>query len=446
MKTASKEYIINTVYRTNTLPVISKCNTSCIFCSHKQNPQEVEIFKVEKLDLNDFSEIIEYLSKDKKIVIGESATKIIEGEPFLHKDILEILKMIRKKYKKTVIQITTNGILLNEKIINTLKELQNIELNISVNCIDEDKRIRILGLKEKGNIKEKILLLKDRIKYNASAVLMPDVFDKDEIEEMVEFLNDNGVSSIRFYMQGCTRKSGNSFYFYDEYFKLSKTVESLKSKYRVPIVLEPAVIENLDCIIEGVIKDAPAFKAGIVEGDSIEKVDGLKVKSRVDGFNKVTNKKNPELVIERKNEKINIVIEKEKGEVPGFIVLYDINPDTLIDINRLVTTYKAQNVLFMTSELAFGILKKLFFQNEINFNYEIIKVKNKFFGGTIKCAGLLTTQDIISVAKEYIDKKGEPDLIVLPPIMFDNYGRDLTGRKISEVEKELNISVDTPLI
>ena len=164
MKTATKDYIINTVYRTNILPVISQCNTSCVFCSHKQNPKEVEVYKLANLELCDFEEIIQFLSPDRKIIIGESATRIIEGEPLLHKNFIEIVELVRRKYPYTPIQITTNGILLNEKLVTRFVELGGIDLNVSVNCIQNDKRKEILGLKEVDDIKEKLLLLNDRIR------------------------------------------------------------------------------------------------------------------------------------------------------------------------------------------------------------------------------------------------------------------------------------------
>lgn len=55
-----------------------------------------------------------------------------------------------------------------------------------------------------------------------------------------------------------------------------------------------------------------------------------------------------------------------------------------------------------------------------------------------------TLQDIIDRVKEYVVKEGKPDLIVLPPVMFDFRGRDLLGRSIEEIETELGIRVDIP--
>ena len=60
MKIARLDYIINTVSRTNILPVESSCNTSCIFCSHRQNPAGIEIYRLPELTVEDYKEIAYY--------------------------------------------------------------------------------------------------------------------------------------------------------------------------------------------------------------------------------------------------------------------------------------------------------------------------------------------------------------------------------------------------
>jgi MoaA/NifB/PqqE/SkfB family radical SAM enzyme len=444
MKVAQKDYIINTVHRTNILPVISACNTSCVFCSHKQNPEGVEVYKLGKLELTDFEEIIEFLSPDRKIIIGESATRIVEGEPLLHKDFIEIVEMVRRKYKKTPIQITTNGILLDEKLVSRLSELENMELNVSVNCIGDDKRSKILGLKKPDNIKENIARLKGRINYSASAVFDPNFMDSEDLEEMIAFLDRNAASSIRLFLPGYTYLTDKNLKLDELYNVVSDYCLELKSKYSIPIIIEPSYIYDLKARIAGIVENSPAYNAGITEGDIIEKIMDVPVVTRFEAFNKAFRLKDPELEIIRGDKNIKVRIKKEKNQSPGFIMLYDIDPDEVDRIDRVVQRYGAGKVLFITSQLAYNVLKCLFDISGFTFGYDIIEANNGFFGGTIKCAGLLTVQDIISSAKTYINEKGSPDLIVLPPIMFNYRGRDLLGRSIEEIESELGIPVDIP--
>jgi MoaA/NifB/PqqE/SkfB family radical SAM enzyme len=444
MEYASIDYIISTVFKTNILPVITECNTNCVFCSHKQNPKEVQVFRLPKLDMKNFEEIIEFLSPNKKIVIGEAATRIIEGEPFLFKDILKLLALIRNRYNNTCIQITTNGLLLDETIVNTLVELGNIELNISVNCVDALKHKQILGLKEEQSIKEKLLLIKGKLKYSGSCVLVPEIMGWEDLDEICSFLDQNEAEALRLFIPGHTKLSENSYEFFELYAEAKKFIDKVRNKYSIPIILEPSVINELDCSIEGVIKNSPAYNSGLKVGDIITEVNRKKIVSRVDGFDKVFRSFNPKLKISRDHNVVELNLRKQKNSSPGFVVLFDVDPDIADQMKKVVSRNASDNVLFITSELALNILEQNFKSAGFNFNYNIISAKNLFFGGTIKCAGLLTIQDILDACTEYLKTNPRPELIIVPPIMFDFKRKDLVGRSLNEIEEVLKIKADIP--
>ncbi len=453
MELASKDYIINTVFRTNILPIISECNTACIFCSHRQNPEGIEVFRLPKLEMKDFEELLDFISPNKKIVIGEAATRITEGEPLLHKNFIEILELLRKRFPNTPIQVTTNGILLTEEMVEKMVEIGNVDLNISVNCINPDKRARILGLKNLGNIQKSISILKDKLKFSGSMVIVPEIIDRQDIEDVVSLLEDCGAESVRIFLQGYTYKSDIKRDFLDIHNEVMEYTKDIRQKYSIPIVVEPSMIGDLECTVEGIVKDSPACKAQIRTGDSIIEINGEKVKSRVEGFNMAFKSNNPVIKVKRDNQVFEVKLVKPRNTSPGFVVLYDIDfgahEQIIRAVNRNDSRMKAmnekgvENVLFITSELAVGILRKFLEQNDYDFNYKIISARNIYFGGTIKCAGLLTVEDIITAAEEFLKDNPKPDLIILPPVMFDFKKRDLLGRHLSEIESKLGIRTDT---
>lgn len=442
MNTATKDYLIKTVFRTNTLPVISECNTSCIFCSHKQNPADIETFRMPKMDLDEFKEVIEFLSPDRKIVIGESATRIVEGEPFLYKDILPLLAMIRSKFKNTAIQVTSNGTLLNEEKVEYLMSLGNIELNISLNCVDPLKRKVILGKNACPDIKEKIRLLKDKIVFSGSCVVVPEIMDKYDLEEIVGLLDENGAQSVRIFLPGYSKLSGQSIPLQEIHDKTAGYVAELRNKYTLPIIIEPCMMYSLECNVEGVIKGLPASAAGLKHGDIILRVNRKMIRSRVEAFDRAYRLKNPVLTIVRDGTEKELVLEKDKNESPGFIVIYDVAPETEKLIRKTVDRHGAKKVLFITSELAYKIIEEYVRSCGFDFEYEVLSAQNRFFGGTIHCAGLLTARDVVECAGKHIEKKDKPELIILPAVMFDSDKRDLLGISIQEVEGKLGISVD----
>lgn len=443
MREASKEYIIKTVFRTNTLPVISECNTSCIFCSHKQNPRNVETFRMPKMSLEDFKEVIEFLSSDRKIIIGESATRIVEGEPFLYRDILPLMSMIRKKFRKTAIQITTNGTLLEESAIHFLKDLGNVELNISLNCVEADKRTMVLGKNACRNIAEKIKLLKNNIIFSGSCVVVPGVVEREEVEEVVRLLDENGAQSVRVFLPGYSKLSGVRQNFESIHAETVSYVNAFRNKYSLPLIVEPGLITDLECRIEGIIKDSPAYLAGLKHGDIILEVNGQKFVTRVAAFDRIFRLKDPVLTILREENLLKFKVVKPVNTSAGLVVLFDIVPETASLVEKAVCRNKAESVLIITSELAGALVEKYLENYEFQFTYDIIRAKNEFFGGTIMCAGLLTVCDIIVCVRGYLDKHTKPDMILLPAVMFDYDRKDLVGTSIKEIERQFCIPVDT---
>lgn len=443
MRFADKNYIINTVFKTNILPVTSECNTSCIFCSNKQNPEDIEIFCLPKLSMDDFMEISSFLSPHKKIIIGEAASRIIEGEPLLYRNFTDVVAIVRQKYKVTPVQITTNATLLNRDIVKQLDELGNIELNISLNCIHPSKRKQILGLKRDGDIREKMYLIKDRLKFSGSCVLVPGLLQWEDVEEIIALLDCCNGEVAKIYLPGHTAKSETYVDLARIFSEACDFVERVKRKYSIPIIVEPSFICDLECSIAGVIRNTPADTAGLRQGDVICGVNGESVRTRVEAFNKAYSLPNPQITILRGGREIFTRLSKKKNSSPGFILLYDIDPRVMDEINTAVKRHNARSVLFMTSELAAGILRPLFAGGGFEFEYDIVSVSNEVFGGNIKCAGLLTLQDVFKSASGYLAGNKRPDLILLPPVMFDYTKRDLMGKSIKELEDRLGIPVDT---
>ncbi|MHC1683110.1 MAG: HAD-IA family hydrolase [Clostridiaceae bacterium] len=125
-----KKYIINDF-------VVSEdnCNMSCAYCltgtsNLKENHKSMKIKKLcyedgEKLK-HDIDVVLERISSKFDIPI----LKISGGELLLIKGINNLIKEQSKKYK--VIQVLTNGVLLNEELLKEFKDLGNVCLQISI--------------------------------------------------------------------------------------------------------------------------------------------------------------------------------------------------------------------------------------------------------------------------------------------------------------------------
>jgi len=437
MKPAPFNLLLETASRDNILVLTTNCSTSCIFCSHLQNPEEVNAYYIDKLSREQIDTLTEFLDGNRKIVIGESATRICEGEPFLREDIMEILQRIRLKYKAAPIQITTSGIHLKEAVLSGLKQIGNIELNVSLNSSSIQGRERLYRGKAHPEAVEAVKRLREYgIGYSGSLVAMPHLVGWKDIEDTILFLDEHGAATIRVFMPGYTKFTKAELPPEDIKNSLDRLAAKLKQSLDTPIVVEPSGMKNLEAVVEGVLRASPAWNSGIMKGDRILRVNGKEVISRVDSYYRVLKGCNPRLELLRNGELKDVVVGKQAKAASGMVFSYDIHPDEINDIEKAILRNKSSRCLLLTSKLAYSILSTCIPQDEM---IKIEAVSNDYFGGNIMCAGLLTLKDIEA---HMAGRAGQADVLLLPGIMFDSSGRDLLGRHYKEMEENLGIKLE----
>ena len=444
MNSKQKYLILKTVQDNNILPVTSKCNLQCKFCSHFQNPPELEVESYGHLNFDFIKKMIDFLPKEGPVILGESATKIIEGEPFYHPEIKEILRILRDKWPDKEIRITTNGSFLSKKMIKLIKELGNITLNISLNCASPAERKFLMNDKNGKNVFSAIKRLNDyNINFSGSLVALPHVMSWKSIEKTINYLDKYNAETIRVFLPAFTDYSQENMKFeFDLYFKLDEFVNQINQKIKTPVILEPPYLKNLEAVVEGIIANSPGDNSNLDKGHIIEEVNEQKVISRVDAFNKIKKLKNPLLSIKNKSK---ITINKKRGERSGLVMDYDLDPVIIDELINLIKNRKVKEMILITSKMAKEMLKFIV-DNKLKENFpekiiNVIEVKNNFFGGSIITAGLLTVEDIINEIKKHDFNYSANTLTVLPSVIFDDYGKDLKGQHYTEIAKEFGFEV-----
>ena len=84
----------------------------------------LELFDLGVRSYEDIESTIDWLQASRSpVVIGESVTRIREGEPLTHPRFLDIVKLVRKHYPERPVRVTTNGVLLDGRLIDQLSRL-----------------------------------------------------------------------------------------------------------------------------------------------------------------------------------------------------------------------------------------------------------------------------------------------------------------------------------
>ena len=434
-----KQLLLQTAHKFNILPVTSICNISCIFCSHKQNPSNVQVDSFGNLSIETIDLLLPFLDKKKKIIIGESATKLIEGEPFCNPYFKEILSKLRHMFPDTALSITTNGTALDDEWFKFLADIKPLEINYSINCINPKSRKAIMGSKiinDPRYVLEK--LAAHSITYHGSLVAMNWLTGWKELEETIALVEKNAGSTIRVFLPGYTKLALQNLRFPQSYVQeLRDNVEKLRKKYNIPITLEPPFINHLEPEIIGVIQGSPAALCGVSKGDIIKQVDNMNVLTRYDAFNLVKKKGNTNLKLFREGTEVQVEILKKAGESSGLVMDYDIDSSIKEDVTRIYTRNKKEKVWIFASKLGTPILKALL--RDMEEKIEIVETENLFFGGSIMCAGLLTVDDFLMTYEKIKIRIKQKDILILPAIAFDQQGKDLTGRFYYEIEEIASI-------
>jgi NifB/MoaA-like Fe-S oxidoreductase len=384
-----------------------------------------------------------FLSSQQKIIIGESATRFAEGEPFTHPEILEVLRGLRRMFPVTLLALTTNATLLSPAILAELAALQPLELTVSLNSSTSAGRRLLLGDCEPDRALKVVTALTDYgLPFHGSVVAMSHLVGINDMLTTIKFLASHGALTTRLFLPGFTRLASAELHFpVSLWEELSNIARELTHELAMPVIPEPALSPDLTTEIYGIIRDTPARRAGLLPGDILAAVDGQPVRTRVEAFNMVKKAADPLLSVRRESRELTVRLLKEASESPGFVMHYDINPLRLEEAMKKIQRARSYKPLLLTSEFGEPLLR----QAAANFSLPDIAVKvveNRFFGGSIKAAGLLVAADLLAAAQEVLSKQRQ-DLVLVPQEAFDHLSKDLTGVSLRSMEEALGVSVQS---
>ncbi len=454
-----EQYIIHSEAEQNVLPLGFLCHNRCIFCSHKniEKNSYLNNFCLYKRDIDEIADHIKFLNPSKRVIIGESATKIFEGEPFMRPDIADILKMIRKHIGANLISVTTCGAYFREDFFDNIEQIAPIEINFSLNSFNSEVRERILpdGRSEQTfTALEKLCGLitanNQKTSYNNNNALIntigiyeknaphnfitlsvslmainPELTPINEISKDIQKLRAlDEITLIKIYLPRFSNllfeKFFNSYESFEKYCKeISEKFADINSlPGQTPVIIEPGAGIGTENSVAGIIPGSRAELAGIKASDEILAVNAIKPLTKSHCF-ELISKYAGDLNIKLKRKKSGIKPAENKGialiltnETEFEVKFKDFNGKNegaggmvfesdmgFYSLNELIkTAEKLRNsnkkALFFTSKLSIEYIRNLFKKYKLADVLAPVAAENQYFGGNIDCAGLLTLSDI----------------------------------------------------
>jgi len=175
------------------IEITQNCNLRCPACPRQHNKITGESMSLAKV-----KHILNQLPMLRLIhIIGQ-------GEPLLHPDIFEILKLGKSKKIKFV--MVTNGLLLSEENIKRLANVPIIEISIDSPNPEGYKKIRGADLELVINNLKKLKQLRKDIYLRVQAIIMED--NIEDLPGFIDLAKETGADEIRlFYLISFNRET-----------------------------------------------------------------------------------------------------------------------------------------------------------------------------------------------------------------------------------------------
>lgn len=172
------------------LEIIGRCNMRCKHCRAANQPKDI-------INSEQMIKIIDFINRVKS---DNFRMNISGGEPFLHPQLLDFLKLAKNNNIDRFV-ITTNASLINDDILNKLDKLKlkYLCLQVSIDSLDKDVHNKFRGY---PNAFEKCVEVLEKIKnyknINSSIRMTITKDTIDEMDNMIKFAIDKGCKIISF--------------------------------------------------------------------------------------------------------------------------------------------------------------------------------------------------------------------------------------------------------
>ena len=175
------------------LEITKRCNLQCIHCDIRKTPKTYSDIINKEFSTIEIKELVDSLKS-----LGTSYISISGGEPFLRKDIFEVIEYIKKI--GLGLHISSNGTLITNEVAKRINDLGLDAISISLDAATPEIHDRIRGVE--GAFDKAVTAIRNVVEYkkHTQVGISPIItnLNLDELPKIVDFAKDLGVDAIRF--------------------------------------------------------------------------------------------------------------------------------------------------------------------------------------------------------------------------------------------------------
>ncbi|MCE8423497.1 MAG: radical SAM protein, partial [Candidatus Methanoperedens sp.] len=240
---------------TNVLQVrpYSECPLSCIFCSTDAGPRTKQRISEYMVDLDQMLMAFDRAASYKETDEIEAHIDTV-GEPAMYPQLVELVRGLSQNSHVKTVSMQTNGILLNEKLLDELDAAGLSRINMSIEAIDPDTAKRIAGTDSYriGRVLEiaQYITKNTNIDLLIAPVWLPGINDT-EMPELIEFAKSIGAGKRwpalgiqKFLAHKNGRKPDIKAMSWDDFYYRLKKFENI---YKTKLILTPQDFGSFSC-------------------------------------------------------------------------------------------------------------------------------------------------------------------------------------------------------
>jgi hypothetical protein len=460
-------------HRTNTAmnaltPISSLCNSKCDFCFEENLPyaREQSLMSVEEAQTR-----LKYYSPDTGNCLFPSNRNHMET--FLHPKALDIIRMARSVEPTKLFWITSNGSHFTEPVIEELAKLKPLIFKLSLNAADEATNHNLMHTGKLTNVALEApkLLHKYRIPFMGGIVAWP-TLTLDSIEETVRYLEKEEAYAIRIRLPLVHKwmKHQPTADLNEHWKRVASFAEDLRGKVDVPLFIEPPLFLVTPIVpeVDGVVKNSPAYRAGIRPKDVVRSINNNKVRTRIEseallGQLRMQNAQEVPVEVERNGEKIAVVLKERqlsedtypysndffyRGENFGIFHVEDFRLNYIDKFISIIKKHNASRVMLFSSkivaELCAMIIAKVpeFDKALSGVTLFIETIEDNALGGNFNVLDSRTIDDYIAVINQRQSEGEKVDLVLIPDAFGSPWGMDINGRSEFDIVLECGVPVE----
>lgn len=447
----------------------SRCTCHCRFCYIDGNPFHKP--KGYNLTVGEVNLRLKYYDPHNKRALFPILREYLE--PFANPHLLEILKSMRRAYPQEYLTMITNGSSLTKDVIDSLARLKPINVNISLNTSNPELRTYIMRDKNPEIVLHSFDYLREvGIPFGGSVVAYHDM-SLHELEETIRFLDRKGAEGIRIVLPGYTRFHAPNLHFSTQKWwpKVVEVIEKLRKELINFIMLQPNAywIKSTEPVVDGVLKNSPAHRAGMRPGDRILTINSNVIHSKTQA-NKMLlenglQKKRVRLDAERDGGVQSFLLDdnlpleadyypykpvgykSRLGKNYGISLVGSFRREYLVYLAGILRKHRPKHVVVFISKLIRPQLleelskidQKEYF-GDCKVDFEVITPL--FWGGNIVLGDLTMVSDYIHHIHR-LKEEGHPlDLAIIPSSFLVDWGRDYAGEVFFTIQRKTGVKVE----